>query len=295
MKKKTGLILEGGGVRGAYTAGALCWLAEQGIHFDYNVGISSGAAYLALHLSGETELAHKMATEFAVDPKLVGVSAFLKCRHIVDTDRMFKEYLQDQEGYSIQSLRESDIHMETGVYDLEKGETVFYSNRDFDDELKLLEAGCSLPIASAVVEFKGRKLLDGGITKMIPIERALDQKCKKCLIITTKPADYVRKPASRFVCFLMAFAYRKYPSVLKDYRVRHKNYYKQVKLIHAMVERGRALQIAPSETIKVNRFKGDAEKCEMLYKMGYGDMEARKEEIFAFLGMTGAEADSRSR
>ena len=283
MKKKTGLILEGGGVRGAYTAGALSWLAEQGIHFDYNVGISSGAAYLALHLSGETELAHRMATEFAVDPKLVGVSAFLKCRHIVDIDRMFKEYLQDEAGYTIKNLRESDIQMETGVYDLEKGETVFYSNQDFDDELQLLQAGCSLPIASSLVEFEGRKLLDGGITKMIPIERALEQNCKKCLIITTKPADYVRKPASKFVCFLMAVAYRKYPSVLRDYRIRHKNYYKQMKIVRTMVEKGRALQIAPSETIKVNRFKGDPEKCEMLYQLGYKDMEARKQEILEFL------------
>ena len=43
---KTGLVLEGGGMRGAYTAGVLSWLIDQGIEMDYGVGISAGAMNL---------------------------------------------------------------------------------------------------------------------------------------------------------------------------------------------------------------------------------------------------------
>ncbi|MCQ2501816.1 MAG: patatin family protein, partial [Lachnospiraceae bacterium] len=282
-KEKTGLVLEGGGVRGAYTAGALSWLAEQGINFDYNVAISAGAVYLAVHLSGETKMGHEMSTGFAVAPENVGVKALLRCRHLVDGDTIFNYYLKEKTGFRTKKLRESDLQMEMGLYDLKKGRTVYFNNHDLDDDMTLLRACCSLPIASEIVDFHGRKLLDGGITKMIPVERALEQGCKKCLIITTKPASYKRKPASKFVLFLMSLAYRKYPSVKRDYRVRHLNYYKQIGLVDRLVKEKKALHIFPSSSIKVSRFKGDPERCQQLYDLGYQDMQSRKQEILEFL------------
>lgn len=282
MTVKTGLVLEGGGVRGAYTAGALAWLSEQGIYFDYNIGISSGAAYLALYLSGETKIAYEMSTDFSIDPQNVGLKALLKCGHFVDGDRIFTHFLKNVQGFRVKKLREAEENMEIGVYDLDEEKTVYYTNKDLDDDLDLIRAACSLPIASNVIEFKGRKLLDGGITKMVPIERALEQGCNKCLIITTKPAGFVRKPANRMIDFLMRIAYRKYPSIRRDYKVRHLNYNKQMELVKSLVESGNALQVAPSSLVKVNRFKGDPEKCKMLYQMGYQDMENRKEEIYDF-------------
>lgn len=282
MKEKTGLVLEGGGVRGAYTAGALAWLAEHDIYCDYSVGISTGAAYLSLYLSRENKIAKEMSTGFAVAPENVGVKALFHCGHFVDGDRIFTHYLKNVQGYSTKSLREADFMMEAGVYDLDKGETVYYSNKDMDDDLMLIRAACSLPIASNVVSFKGRKLLDGGITKMIPIERAVEQGCEKILVITTKPADFVRKPASKLIKFLMGFAYRKYPSVKKDYHVRHLNYYKQIDLVKSLVKDGKALCVSPSATVKVNRFKGDPEKCMTMYQMGYQDMQAREKELLDF-------------
>jgi predicted patatin/cPLA2 family phospholipase len=152
-----------------------------------------------------------------------------------------------------------------------------------DPDLRLLQASCALPVASPIVEFKGRKLLDGGITKMIPIERAVEKGCTKVMVITTKPADYVRKPASKFIRFLMKRIYKEYPQVELDYQVRHINYYKQITMIKDMVAAGKALLMYPSETVKVSRFKGDTAKCEKLYEIGYHDMEMRKDEILAFM------------
>lgn len=280
--KKTGLVLEGGGIRGAYTAGALSWLSEKGIYMDYSVGISTGAAYLVLYLSQETEIAKEMSTGFAVAPENVGLKALLKCGHFVNGDRIFTHYLKNVGGFQTKKLREKDFCMEVGVYDLEKSETVFYSNQELDDDMQLIRAACSLPIASNVVNFKGRKLLDGGITKMIPIERAVEQGCEKLLIITTKPEGFVRKPASKIISFLMGIVYRKCPSIKKDYKVRHLNYYKQINLVNDLVQSGKALHIAPSSLVKVNRFKGDPERCQTMYQMGYQDMQKREKEILEF-------------
>ena len=148
---------------------------------------------------------------------------------------------------------------------------------------ELLRATCALPIASAVVEYKGRRLLDGGITKMVPIERAIEKGCTKFMVITTKPRDYVRKPAAPLVEIMMKMDYSECPQAAKDYHVRHLNYNHQMDLVRSLADEKKAILMCPSKTIKVSRWKGDEDKCKELYQLGYDDMEAHREEILAFM------------
>ncbi len=285
--ERIGLVLEGGGVRGAYTAGCLAWLYDNNIHFDYSAGISSGAVYLSCFLMGQPQIAKNMSTKYACDPNMTGFGAMVHCGHYVDYEMIFEKYLRGVEHMSCQPLIDANPDMEVGAYDLELGKTVWFRPKDMDPELVLLRATCALPVAAETVEYKGRKLLDGGITKMIPIERAVEQGCTKVMVITTKPADFVRKPASKFIRFMMKRIYKDYPKVEEDYQVRHINYYKQMTMIKDMVADNKAILMYPSETVKVNRFKGDEEKCLQLYNLGYADMEKRKDEILAFMKKEG--------
>ncbi|MBQ9327421.1 MAG: patatin family protein [Solobacterium sp.] len=286
-----GLVLEGGGVRGAYTAGALHWCYDHHISFDYSVGISSGAVYQACFEAGDMDAMEHMALVYACEKENVGIRAILKEGHYVAYQRLFHEDMIERQHFSVKELRESGKHMEIGCYDLEQGKTVFYGSEYLDDNMDLLRGACALPVASAIVNFNGHPVLDGGITKMIPIERALEQGCTKTLVITTKPKDFVRKPASPIVRFLMKILYAKYPSVEADYKVRHLNYYKQMDLINEKIDEGNAIMIYPTQTISVSRWKGDPEKCKELYDLGYSDMEARKEELYQFLGVSPSPVD----
>lgn len=284
MSEKIGLVLEGGGMRGAYTAGALAWLNDNNITFDYSAGISSGAVYLSCFLVGDKHSPYNMSVYYASSDECVGLKAFRREGYYVAYKYIFEECLLGKEHMDIRPLIENpEVIMEVGAYDLSEGKTVFFNNHELDPELVLLRGTCALPVASAVVEYNGRRLLDGGITKMIPIERALEMGCTKCMVITTKPKDYVRKPASPIVKFLMKRIYRECPQAAKDYEVRHINYYRQMDIIRGLVEEGRGLYILPSENVKVSRFHGDIENTKRLYALGYSDMEARKEEIFRFL------------
>ena len=285
--ERIGLVLEGGGVRGAYTAGCPAWLYDNNIHFDYSAGISSGAVYLSCFLMGQPGIAKNMSTKYACDPNMTGFGAMVHCGHYVDYEMIFEKYLRGVEHMSCQPLIDANPDMEVGAYDLDLGKTVWFRPKDMDPELVLLRATCALPVAAETVEYKGRKLLDGGITKMIPIERAVEQGCTKVMVITTKPADFVRKPASKFIRFMMKRIYKDYPKVEEDYQVRHINYYKQMTMIKDMVADNKAILMYPSETVKVNRFKGDEEKCLQLYNLGYADMEKRKDEILAFMKKEG--------
>ena len=281
---KYGLVLEGGGVRGSFTAGALTWLYDHGVTFDYSVGISSGALYLSLFELGRLDAAKDMACKYAPDPENVGIRALISEGNYVASKHIIRTDILEKSRVDVTPLIEHDVPMDVGVYDLTQGKTIYFPAREIDPEMELIRAACSLPVASSVVDWKGHRLLDGGITKMIPIERALEEGCTKTLVITTKARDYVRKPANLFVRILMKLLYRECPQIEKDYQVRHINYYEQMDLIHKQEEAGNCILVCPSKNIKVSRWKGDPEKCQELFDLGYQDMENRKEEILAFMG-----------
>jgi len=282
--EKYGLVLEGGGMRGSYTAGALHWLSDNHIKLDYGVGISSGAVYLCAYLMDDVKMLHDLPLKYAIDPTNIGAQAFWREGRYVAYNHLFDVDLKQKAGFRMAPLRAADPDMEVGAYDLGICKTVWFNAQDLDDDLQLLKACCTLPIAGDAVMFRGRKLLDGGITKMIPIERALEKGCTKMLVITTKPADFVRKPAGSFMRWFMKVNFKKYPQEVQDYAVRHENYNHQMQLINDLAARGDAMLVRPSETIEVSRFKGDPVKLQQLYDLGYSDMESRREELMQFLG-----------
>ena len=282
--ERYGLVLEGGGMRGAYTAGALAWLNDHNITFDYGVGISSGAVALTCYWMNNKKVPYALATHYIAEDGTVGLKAFMKEGHYVAYRKVFHHDLLEKEKFSVKELREQNPDIEFGLYDMTKGETVFYNAKDLDDHLDLLRGACALPIASEIVELNGSKLLDGGVTKMIPIERAMEKGCTKFLVITTKPEGFVRKPANKIVLLLMRILYPYCPQIRADYKQRHINYYKQMELIDNEVKKENAILIRPSKTIPISRFKGDEEHLKELYQLGYDDMESRKEEIYKFLG-----------
>lgn len=278
--KKVGLVLEGGGIRGAFTAGALAWLADQNIQFDYYVGISSGAIYLVIHLAKQKKIAYDLATKYSIDPDIVGVKAFLKEGHFVAYRKLFEEDLKKKAHLNVQELIKDNLPIEVGCYVLEHGKTEYFP---VESDLTTVIASASLPIVGSVCKYKGLHLLDGGVTKMIPIERAVEQGCTHFLVITTKAKDYVRKPSSRFVKWLIKILYHAYPQIAKDYAVRHINYYHQKELIQKYINEGKAINIYPTVNVPVSRFKGSVSQAKQLYQLGYQNMAERKEEILKLI------------
>ena len=277
---KTSLVLEGGGLRGAYTAGALTWLIDQGIEFDVSYGISTGAVYLVNFLMKNREELYDFSVNGITDKRIIGVRPFLRCGRIVDYDFLFETILPEEKGFDISALkdcREGYI----GLYVLSEGKTVYFPTRDFS--IKQLEASTSLPILGKIINYNGTELLDGGITDMIPIRKAVEDGCDRCLIITTKPGDYVRKPAKSGIVRLMKMTYPQCENISEDYRIRHLNYKDQIDLIKQMESDGKAVYVFPSRHSNVTRLGGSTEELDELFHLGYNDMENRKEDIFTLL------------
>ena len=277
-KHKTALVLEGGGMRGAYTAGALSWLLDNNISFDNAYGISTGAVYLAAYLNNSKKDLFDFSVKGIADKRVVGIKPLLHCGRIVDYDTLFDKILPDEFGFDIEKIKASNINAYIGLYDLKVGKTNYYPVKNLN--MTQLKASTSLPILGKLVKYEGQELLDGGITDMIPINKAVEDGCDRNLVITTKPAGYIRKPAKNIVVKLMKSVYPQCENISKDYKVRHINYNNQIKLIKELESENKAVFMYPSKDSEVTRLKGSTQQLTDLYQLGYSDMENRKEEIF---------------
>ena len=278
MSKKISLVLEGGGMRGAYTAGCLSWLIDEGIEFDYAYGISTGAVHLTSYLFKNKDFLHEMSTEVIAEKSVQGLPALLREGSFVAYNRMFNYYLKGKMGFDIKDvIGKTKTKAKYGVYCLNENKTIYLDLKDMN--MTLLKACCSLPIIGKVVKYEDKEYLDGGITKMIPIEEAVNDGCSDHLIITTKPFDYVRKQAHPFIVKLMSWVYKKCPQISIDYANRHLNYNKQIALIKELEESGHALYRYPTKESKVSRLGGDKEELRKLYELGRSDMENSRKQI----------------
>lgn len=282
MKKlKTSLVLEGGGMRGAYTAGALSWLIDNNIEFDNAYGISTGAVHLCNFLLKDKKNLFDFSTKYITDKNAIGIKSILRCGHLVDYDYLFNELMVDRVGFDINKLKDVKTKAKIGVYELTSGKTEYHDVDSLD--IEELKAACTLPLLGKVAKLNDREMLDGGITDMIPIEQAIKDGCDKHIIITTKPGDYIRKPSNKIVVEIMKLRYGNCPNISKDYNIRHHNYYIQISSIKNLVKEGKALYIYPSKTSNVSRLGGSQKELSELYELGRADMEARRDEIFALM------------
>lgn len=282
MKKlKTSLVLEGGGMRGAYTAGALSWLIDNNIEFDNAYGISTGAVHLCNFLLKDKKNLFDFSTKYITDKNAIGIKSILRCGHLVDYDYLFNELMVGRIGFDVNKLKDVKTKAKIGVYELTSGKTEYHDVDSLD--IEELKAACTLPLLGKVAKLNDREMLDGGITDMIPIEQAIKDGCGKHIIITTKPGDYIRKPSNKIVVEIMKLRYGNCPNISKDYNIRHHNYYIQISSIKNLVKEGKALYIYPSKTSNVSRLGGSQKELSELYELGRADMEARRDEIFALM------------
>ena len=280
MSSKISLVLEGGGMRGAYTAGCLSWLLDQNIRFDSIYGISTGAVNLCAFLMKSKKYLYDFFTQYINDKRAVGIRPLLREGVLVSYDYLFDTVMVNA-GFTMDPLKDCPENAKIGIYDLSEGKTSFHRVQDLD--LELLKAATTLPILGRPVKRDGHEYLDGGITKMIAIEESMADGNDKHLIIATKPLDYVRKPAKKIVRCLMKHTYSQCPQIEKDYAVRHLNYHRQVDFVKELAEQGKAMYLCPSRKTNVTRISGSTEELIDLYNLAREDMEAGKEELFRFL------------
>ncbi|MBZ5200164.1 patatin family protein [Planomicrobium chinense] len=281
---KSGLILEGGGMRGVYTGGVLEKFLEEEIFVDYIIGVSAGACNASSYVSRQTGRNHKVTIGSVHHPDYISVKNLLLRRELFGMNLIFDEIPNRLVPFDYDSFHDATEEFVIGTTDCVTGEAVYFEKRDHaKDVLAIVRASSSLPFMAKPVEFEGRLLMDGGVADPIPIRKAMADGVTKPIIVLTKEKGYRKKKNS--FARLMPALYRQFPGIVKSMESWYLRYNETMEFIEELEADGKALVIQPSKVYKINGMERDIEKLTELYDQGYRDAEERIEEIMKFISL----------
>lgn len=279
---KTGLVLEGGGMRGIYTVGVLDVLLDNNIHFDYIIGVSAGAGNAASYISGQRGRGFRVNTQYVHDKRYIGIDPILHKKSVFGLDFIYDTIPQELDPFDYDAFFADKSEFVTVVTDAETGKAVYFDkDKIHGKDFTVLKASAALPMFTPPVEFEGRKYFDGGVADSIPVQHALDDGCDRLLIVRTRPRDYVKKPERMRAAYTRVL--KDYPNMIAALDNRYIVYNESLALCDRLQKEGRAVVIAPEYALPVDKFGTDKEKLEHCYYEGMRDCKHALESIETLL------------
>ena len=270
--QNTGLVLEGGGMRGLYTAGVLRFLMEQDIYVPYTIGVSAGACNGSSYISRQMDRNYQANIDYVSHPEYISFKRFLRKRELFGMDFIFDKIPNELVPFDMKAFCEAKEQFVVGVTDCVTGEPVYYDKKHLTKDIKtILRASSSIPFFAPEISYDGRFLLDGGVADPIPILKSeADGNTKNIVVLTGNKG--LMKGLSYDWFFKRK--YKKYQGLLKALRVRHILYNDTIRYLEEQEERGHVVIIRPIEKLGGSRVERNLKKLKKLYNQGYADAKA---------------------
>lgn len=281
---KTGLVVEGGGMKCVYSAGILDAFLDEQISFDYCIGVSGGAGNTASYLAGQRGRNLRFYAEHIHSADYFGLISFLKTGFIFGLPYIYGTLTNSggKDPLDFPALMKNPTQYEVVATNALTGQPEYFPKEKMQQDHYLeIMASCAIPVACRPIEINGIPYFDGGISDSIPIHRAFAQGCTKLVVILSKPRSYVRHPQG--MRFLYATICRNYPKIVDIIDHRHAAYNDLFQEILRLEQEGKIFLFAPSGNIHVGTYSMKEETERALYAEGLADFAARKEELKAFL------------
>lgn len=273
---KTGLVLEGGGMRGQYTAGVLDAMMDAHVYPDYVIGVSAGATNGVSYVSGQRGRSSRICLTYINDKRYLGVNNLILHKSMFNMDFLFEEIAHKLDVFDYEAFMASPMEFITGVTDVETGKPVYFDKTHLNHDTTVLRASSAIPMFSPIVTYQGRQYLDGGTADPIPVEKALEDGCERVIVVLTRDRNYVKSPESFKSAY--RFLMRHHPAMADVLDRRHEVYMRERKTLFALEKEGRAIVLAPKSPLALSRFEKNREKLKGAYEQG---MEECKEMIAA--------------
>lgn len=279
---KKGLILEGGAMRGMFTAGVIDVLMENGIEFDGAIGVSAGAAFGVNYKSKQIGRVIRYNTRFVRDKRYCGLRVLLKTGNIYSTEFCYNEVPLKYDVFDFDTYEQSPMEFHVVCTDVETGEAVYHkyegrSDRGFD----WIRASASMPLVSQIVEIDGQKLLDGGIADSIPVKYFERIGYNRNIVVLTQPQGYCKRKNG--MMFLIKLKYRKYPRLIEAMANRYKAYNETVAYVEAKEKAGELFVLRPDSKLPVSRVEKNPDKLKAVYEIGRSTASRQLVEIVKYL------------
>lgn len=267
LTSKSGLVLEGGGMRGVFTCGVLDNFMDRGIRFPYTIGVSAGACNGLSYMSEQRGRAKYSNIDLLREYHYIGLKQLLLKGNLIDFDLLFYTFPEKIIPYDYERLAACEEHFEMVTTDCRTGKACYFEEKhDPERVIDLVKASSSLPFVSPISYVDGRPMLDGGITDSIPLLRAQELGYDNNIVVLTRNKGY-RKPDKPTP--VPPFIYRKYPELRRAIHSRNKMYNEQISTIEQLEESGKLTVLRPQRPIEVGRMERDYRKLMSLYEEGY--------------------------
>ena len=270
-ERKTGLVLEGGGMRGIYTAGVLDVFLDHRIGFDGVIGVSAGAIHGCSFVSGQKGRSIRYYKEYCADKRFMSWESFFRTGNLVNTEFCYHEIPEKLDPYDFQAFARSETAFYVGCSNVETGEPEYIRIRDMKRDIDYIRASASMPYVSETVQAGEMKLLDGGCTDSIPVKAFMKLGYERNVVILTRQKGYKKKPEK---AGLERIVYRHYPWV----------YNRQLEEIEELKDCGKAFLIRPSEPLNISRVSKDKNEIEAVYRLGVEDGMRMLPALLEWLG-----------
>ena len=276
-------MLEGGAMRGLFTAGILDVLMENGVTFDKAAGVSAGAAFGCNYKSHQAGRALRYNKRYASDWHYKSWRSLFITGDLYGADFCYHKLPDELDIFDKKTFAEDPMEFYAVATDVVTGEPVYHLLTDGEDEdLEWIRASASMPLASRVVNINGQLLLDGGITDSIPLEFLEKQGCTKSLVILTQPDTYTKHQYKAFNG--IAAALRKYPALVEALRSRPAMYNAQTAYVKVREDEGTAFVLRPPHALGIKPLEKDPAQIDRVYNTGRKLAEEKLSAIIEFLG-----------
>lgn len=278
---EAGLVVEGGGMRGVYTAGVLDYFMEKNLYFDDCYGVSAGACHISSYVSKQIGRSIKVTLDYINDKRYCSVNSLIKTGDMFGVEMLYDLIPNKLELYDYDTFNKFKGNFYSVVTNCKTGKAEYIKIKDMKKDIIAVRASSSLPLLSRIVEINGKEYLDGGITDSIPIKKSIKDGHKKNVVILTRDKTY-RKSKPKFLSFFK-LKYKKYPNLVKAIENRYKMYNETLDFLEEEKAKNEVFIIQPKLPVKISRIEKDKDKLKALYNQGYEYAKELYEDLMKFL------------
>ena len=275
---RRGLVLEGGGMRGLFTAGVIDVWMEAGVTFDGLVGVSAGACFGCNYKSAQPGRVIRYNKRFARDSRYCSWTSLLRTGDLFGADFCYRELPETLDPFDKEAFERSPMEFHISVTDVHTAAPVYRRIDRIDAEaFEWIRASASMPLVSRPVAVGGGLYLDGGLSDGIPLAYFESQGFSRNVVVTTRPHGYRKFPSKR-LC-LLKLLLRRHPAVYAALVRRPEWYNRELDYIDERVAAGAAVLVAPPEDLPISRVCHDPAVMQRVYDIGRAEGERRLDEV----------------
>lgn len=267
---RLGIVVEGGGIRGIYAAGVLDVLSDLHLPVKGVIGVSAGAIHACSFVAGQKGRSIRFYKRFCTDDRFFSFKTLIKTGNIVDTQFCYHDIPYIHDPFDNNRFKNSGIEYYVTCTNVETGQPEYLHLTDMDKEIDGLRASASLPYVSQIVDFRGKKLLDGGCSDRIPLKAFEKMGFDRNIVISTQPREHKVKDRDAYLAKLF---YRKYPKFCETFSASPQAYEHTQENIDQAQKNGTAFVIRPQTSLGIKRLTHDPAQVQRGYDAGQKDAQ----------------------